>query len=91
MYTCSFLPFSWEYPNKQGIGCNVVGQNDTANFLELLKEVRQQCGDKLQLTAAASSLPWNGPDGNPMSNVSEFAQVLDYVGMLQLSFMLTSS
>jgi chitinase len=34
------------------------------------------------LTAATSSLPWNGPDGQPLTDVSGFAKVLDYVAIM---------
>lgn len=71
---------SWEYPNKDGIGCNVINSNDSANFLELLKEVRQKAPQGFQLTAAVAIQPFNGQDGNPMADVSGFARVLDHIG-----------
>ena len=74
---------SWEYPGNQGIGCNVISPNDTANFLEFLKELRQDpTGQKLVLTAAAPISPWRGADGNPSADVSEFAKLLDYVAIM---------
>jgi len=72
---------SWEYPNKDGIGCNVINSNDAANFLALLKEVRQKAPQGFLLTAAVSIQPFNGQDGNPMTDVSGFAQVLDHIGV----------
>lgn len=76
------LDFDWEYPNKQGMGCNVINDNDTANFLELLKEVRQKAPKDFQLTAAVAMTPFNGPDGKPMSDVSGFAQVLNHIAIM---------
>lgn len=76
---------SWEYPNKDGIGCNVINSNDADNFLALLKEVRQKTPQGFQLTAAVAIQPFNGPDGNPMTDVSGFAQVLDRIGVFHLS------
>ena len=74
---------SWEYPAKQGIGCNVVSVNDSANFLTFLQTLRKQDGaESLIITAAVSITPFIGSDGNPMTDVSEFAKVLDYVGSL---------
>ena len=72
---------SWEYPNKQGIGCNIVSPNDTANFLSFLQTLRDQDGAQdLIISAAVSVKPFVGSDGNPMSDVSGFAKVLDYIG-----------
>jgi hypothetical protein len=39
----------------------------------------------LILSAAVSLNPFVGSDGNPMSDVSEFAKVLDYIGSLFLA------
>lgn len=66
------------------MGCNVISNNDTANFLELLKIVRQQAPEGFKLTAAVGITPWNGPDGNPLTDVSEFAEVLDHIGKFHL-------
>ena len=70
---------SWEYPGKQGIGCNVNSPSDSANFLLFLQLLRQ-AAPNLILSAAVSLTPFNGPDGKPMTNVAEFAKVLDYIG-----------
>lgn len=72
---------SWEYPNSAGIGCNVINGNDTDNFLALLKQVRQKARKDFQLTAAVAIKPFIGPDGNPLTDVSGFAQVLDRIGV----------
>ena len=78
---------SWEYPAKQSIGCNVVSVNDSANFLAFLQTLRNQDGaEDLIITATASITPFIGTDGNPMTDVSEFAKVLDYIGSLSATF-----
>ena len=74
---------SWEYPSKQGIGCNIVSASDSANFLLFLQTLRQQHGArKLIISAAVSITPFFGLDGNPIADVSAFAKVLDYIGSL---------
>ena len=70
---------SWEYPGRQGIGCNTISPQDSANFLSFLQEMRQ-LAPNLTLSAAASDLPWVGADGNPMTDLSEFAKVLNWTG-----------
>lgn len=72
---------SWEYPNKQGAGCNVINSADTANFLSFLQELRGKAPN-ITLSAAASIVPFNGPDATPSNDVSEFAKVLDYVAIM---------
>lgn len=75
------LIHSWEYPDKQGIGCNIVSSNDSANFLLFLQLLRgQYSAQKIILSAAVAIQPFLGSDGTPMSNVSAFAEVLDHIG-----------
>jgi len=70
---------SWEFPGKQGIGCNIMSTNDSANFLSFLQTLRMS-GPNLTISAAVSANPFVGPDGKPLTNVSGFGQVLDYIG-----------
>jgi len=76
-------PYSWEYPNKQGIGCNIISPQDSANFLQFLRQLRQDpIGKNLYLSAAVGITPFMGPDGTPMEDVSAFAEQLDHIGAL---------
>ena len=60
-----------------------MSKNDTANFLSFLQELRQDpLGHNLILSATTSVLPFAGPDGNPLSDVSGFAKVLDFIGIM---------
>ncbi|KAG8163849.1 hypothetical protein KVR01_005767 [Diaporthe batatas] len=77
-YHLDGLDFDWEYPFKQGLGCNAINENDTANFLTFLQELRQQAPD-LVLTAATSLFPWNDAAGNRSKDLSGFADALDYL------------
>ncbi|KAI0313932.1 chitinase [Amylostereum chailletii] len=77
------LDFDWEYPNADGIGCNVVHPQDTSNFLSFLQELRQDpVGSQLFLTAASSVNPWNDATQTPSTNLSGFADVLDYIAIM---------
>jgi chitinase len=72
--------YSWEYPNRQGIGCNTISTSDSANFLSFLQELRADpLGEKLTISAAAGLTPFMGPDSTPLSDVSQFASVFDFV------------
>jgi chitinase len=69
----------------QGIGCNLVSNNDSTNFLSFLKTLRRHEKAKdLIISAAVSLKPFLGKDGKPMSDVSGFGEVLDYIGSLSL-------
>ncbi|KAF8156991.1 glycoside hydrolase family 18 protein [Crassisporium funariophilum] len=82
-YSLDGIDFDWEYPNHQGIGCNMISPDDSANFLLFLQELRQDPdGAKLTLSAAVGLTPFAGPDGTPMADVSGFAQVLDHIAIM---------
>lgn len=82
-YQLDGLDFDWEYPNQSGIGCNVMSPNDSANFLSFLQELRQDpVGSKLIISAAAGMTPFTGSDGKPMSDVSAFADALDWIALM---------
>ncbi|KAJ7915831.1 glycoside hydrolase family 18 protein [Mycena leptocephala] len=71
------------YPGHQGIGCDVVSPDDSANFLLLLRELRKK-EPTLELTAAVFT-PFTGSDKKPMTDVSEFAKVLDPMYWIELT------
>ncbi|KAJ4472893.1 glycoside hydrolase family 18 protein [Lentinula edodes] len=82
-YGLDGINFDWEYPNKQGIGCNVINTNDAGNFLEFLQELRQDpIGMKLSLSAATGIATFSGPSGDPLTDVSGFAEVLDFIAIM---------
>ncbi|KAF8827112.1 hypothetical protein HHX47_DHR5000711 [Lentinula edodes] len=82
-YSLDGINFDWEYPNKQGIGCNIVNANDTDNFLAFLQEVRTDpVGANLTLSAATAITPFFDSKGNALTNVSAFADVFDFVTVM---------
>lgn len=79
-YNLDGLDFDWEYPNNQGLGCNTITDDDTANYIAFLRELRQHpVGATLDLSAAVSITPYKDVTGNPSSDMSEFAAYLDTV------------
>ena len=72
---------SWEYPGKQGNTANQVSPDDSANFLAMLQQLKAtDVGSNLKISAAVTLTPFVGADGQPMSDVSEFAKVIDFIG-----------
>jgi chitinase len=82
-YDLDGLDIDWEYPNRQGIGCNAINTNDTANLLSFLRELRQDpVGSKMVLSAATSIQPWNDTNGTPSTDLSGFAEVFDFITIM---------
>ncbi|KAG9311720.1 glycoside hydrolase family 18 protein [Chiua virens] len=75
------LDFDWEYPGKQGIGCNIISPQDSANFLSFLQTIRGAAGN-LTLSAATSIVPWVDANGSPLTDVSAYAQELDWIEIM---------
>ncbi|KAJ6537255.1 endochitinase [Mycena vulgaris] len=80
-YELDGIDFDWEYPGVQGIGCNTVSLDDTANFLLFLQQLRQE-NSTLVLTAAVGMAPFVGSDGEPLADVSAFVEVLDRIEIM---------
>ncbi|KIY64510.1 glycoside hydrolase [Cylindrobasidium torrendii FP15055 ss-10] len=77
------LDFDWEYPNRQGLGCNTISPNDTSNYLLFLQELRQDpIGASLLITAAVGINPFNDENGTPGTDVSAFGELFDFVTVM---------
>lgn len=64
----------------QGSGCNAISPNDTTNFLSFLQELRNtSTGANLTLSAPVSITPFVNASGSPATDVSAFADVLDFI------------
>ncbi|KAG0016009.1 hypothetical protein BGZ80_009498 [Entomortierella chlamydospora] len=86
------IDIDWEYPGRAGAICNVYTPQDAANYLTLLKELRAQMDLEFPnqhklLTAAVRVKPFDGADGNPMSDVSAYAQYFDWVSIMAYDIM----
>jgi chitinase len=72
--------YSWEYPGStNGLSCNTESPQDTANLLLMLQELKTAL-PTVSLSAATPVKPWNDASGNPSTDLTSFAKVLDYVG-----------
>jgi len=76
------VEFDWEYPNSPGIGCNQVSGADSENFLQFLKDLRTGSGGNLHISAAVAGTPFVDSSGQPMTDVSGFADVLDDISIM---------
>jgi chitinase len=73
------IDIDWEYPGQTGESGNVVTPDDTKNFLLFLKLLKLTLPPDARITAATQSQPFAGPDGDPLSDMSAFADVLDWI------------
>ncbi|GAA5829530.1 hypothetical protein JCM5353_001283 [Sporobolomyces roseus] len=76
------IDIDWEYPGKAGATEDFDVKVDLANLLLLLQELREKIGDDKILSMDTSSGVYNGPDGNPSSDMSEFGKVLDFITIM---------
>ncbi|KAL8276834.1 hypothetical protein RQP46_010765 [Phenoliferia psychrophenolica] len=76
------VDIDWEYPNTQGIGCNNISTADSANLLHFVKELRRQLESSKIITAAVSMTGFVGPDGEVLSDFSEYAKYIDYLNIM---------
>ncbi|KAG5645440.1 hypothetical protein DXG03_006264 [Asterophora parasitica] len=90
-YNLDGIDFDWEYPGKQGIGCNVVSPNDTANFLSFLQELRQGLGTGVILTAATDTKPFPDASDAPSADIHALGEVLDYIIIMNYDIRSTPS
>ncbi|KAF4588706.1 hypothetical protein EYR40_010260 [Pleurotus pulmonarius] len=82
-YNLDGVDFDWEYPGRQGIGCNTISPSDTRNFLAFLQELRRDPSAKnMVLSAAVSITPFASADSSPSTDVSGFSRVLDYIAIM---------
>ena len=56
----------------------MASADDSANLLLLLQDLRTAIGNKM-ITAAVGIKPWLGADKMPLTDVSEYAKVLDSI------------
>lgn len=73
------IDIDWEYPAQRGDPWNYVGANDTANFLEFLWLLRGTLPRAARISAAVQNTPFADATGQPMKDVRPFANVLDWL------------
>jgi len=83
-YSLDGINFDWEYPaSSNNIGCNIINPDDTSNFLAFLQELRANpVGANLTLSAATAITPFLDSSGNALTNVSAFADVFDFIAIM---------
>lgn len=78
-YNLDGIDIDWEYPGVQGAGSNAVSSSDSANFLVFLQELRAALPTGALISNAVQVWPYADANGNPMTDVSGFAAVIDYI------------
>jgi chitinase len=78
-YGVDGIDIDWEYPGTSGAAGNAVSPDDSANYLRLLQDMRAALPADALITTATQVWPFAGPDGNPLADVSAFAEVLDWI------------
>ncbi|KAH6915334.1 chitinase [Coprinopsis sp. MPI-PUGE-AT-0042] len=78
-YNLDGIDIDWEYPGHEGDKGNTYGSLDSGNFLAFLKLLRSTLPPSARISAAVQPFPFMGEDGQPLSDTSGFASVLDWL------------
>lgn len=73
------IDIDWEYPGHLGETGNSVNADDSSNFLLFLRHLRTLLPSSAMISAAATQQPFVDTNGQIMRNVADFADVLDWV------------
>ena len=73
------IDIDWEYPGQPGETGNQVNADDSNNFLLFLHQLRSSLPPSAKISAAATQQPFVDTTGQVMRNVADFANVLDWV------------
>ena len=78
-YGADGVDLDWEYPNQGGADQNIVTSADSANLLLFLQVLRNKLGSSAIISLATPLNVWYGSNGQPMTDVSAYAQYIDHV------------
>lgn len=78
-YNLDGIDIDWEYPGTTRAGNNAVSRDDSANFLLFLRELRSALPPGALISTATQVWPFADFNGHPMSDVSAFAEVIDWI------------
>jgi len=86
-YNLDGIDIDWEFVGKKGMDCNNFSAQDSDNQLLLLQDLRSaldsQFGPASKLiTLAVRIEPFIGPDGQPLSDVSNVVPYVDLINIM---------
>ena len=79
LYKADGVDLDWEYPGQKGADGNIIDSQDSANFLIFLRLLRAKFGKDKIISLATPLNVWYGDKNAPMTDVREYAKVLDHV------------
>lgn len=78
-YDLDGIDIDWEYPGQTGRPGNSESPSDEENMLAFLQLLRQSLPPGAKMSAAVQDTPFAGPNGQPITDASEFAKCLDWI------------
>lgn len=73
------IDLDWEYPGRQGAEGNSVDSKDSSNFLSFLTILRNVLPATARISAAVQTITFSDTQAHPMTDMTDFAHVLDWV------------
>ncbi|KAG2042312.1 glycoside hydrolase family 18 protein [Suillus americanus] len=78
-YNLDGIDIDWEYPGQPGRQGNTESPSDEENMLDFFKLLRLRLPPGAKISAAVQNTPFAGSDGQPIKDASGFAQVVDWI------------
>ncbi|KAI9243398.1 glycoside hydrolase [Phascolomyces articulosus] len=86
-YGTDGVDLDWEYPGRQGAGCNEIAPKDSKNYVLLLQELREALDERFpddykEISMAVHVDPFVDKNGEPMEDVSAFVPTVDRINIM---------
>ncbi|KAJ3027865.1 UNVERIFIED_CONTAM: hypothetical protein HDU68_002954 [Siphonaria sp. JEL0065] len=80
------VDIDWEYPGGGGVTCNAVDPDDAANFVNLLKALREELGPTRSISLAVSAEVSHYVDSKGVQQIPNILKYANYAQVMSYDF-----